>query len=269
MLAFDRHMSSDNWRLNAPTETETEDQDVLDVTLVTVKQLDNFIDENVSSAYVSPPMLDPNYINDGSNRSDFAEALSVRGEISKLCASIGNCTLSDQLSCSLFDEPSTMTINNLESMLQNMLDPCEMAKVQSVVSAINAGTSKGPNPKDLSRLWLIDEALAAETINQTTQLCRQNADNSLSRQFLTNNRMLQYRRLQSTFFLDTMFATPKAKLTRMFTCCQIFVSDKGYVAVYPMKSQEEFPTEFHWFCKQVGVPVKLVIDAHSAQNKTK
>ena len=269
MLAFDGQMSSDNRRLNTPMETEIEDPDALEISSVTVKQLDDFIDENISSAYVSPPMLDPNYIDDGSDRNDFAEALSVRGEISKLCASIGSCTLTDQSSGSLFDEPSTMTIDNLESMLQNMLDPCEMAKVQSVISAINAGTSKGPDPKHLSRLWLIDESLAAETINQTTQLCRQNADNSLSRQFSTNDRMLRYRRLQSTFFSDTMFTTPKAKSTRGFTCSQIFVSDRGYVATYPMKSQEEFPTALHWFCKQVGVPVKLVIDAHSAQKQNK
>ena len=82
------------------------------------------------------------------------------------------------------------------------------------------------------------------------------------RQFPTNDRMLRYRRIQSVFFTDTMFATPKAKSTRDYTCCQVFVSDKGFVAVYPMKSQAEFQTALHWFCKEVGVPVDLVVDAH-------
>jgi hypothetical protein len=43
------------------------------------------------------------------------------------------------------------------------------------------------------------------------------------------------------------------------------VSDKGFVAVYPMKNQEEFQTALHWFCKQIGVPASLICDGHSAQ----
>ncbi len=37
------------------------------------------------------------------------------------------------------------------------------------------------------------------------------------------------------------------------------------MSVYPMKSQDEFQTALHWFCKQVGVPVNLIVDAHRAQ----
>ena len=43
------------------------------------------------------------------------------------------------------------------------------------------------------------------------------------------------------------------------------MSDKGYVAVYPMKSQSEFQNALHWFCKEVGVPSTLVMDGHRAQ----
>ena len=32
-----------------------------------------------------------------------------------------------------------------------------------------------------------------------------------------------------------------------------------------MRSQSEFNTALHWFCKQVGVPVNLIIDDHKAQ----
>ena len=71
------------------------------------------------------------------------------------------------------------------------------------------------------------------------------------------------------FFTDTMFSTPKAKSTQGYTCCQVFVSDKGFVAVYPMKSQAEFQTALHWFCKEVGVPVDLVVDSHQAQTSNK
>jgi len=61
-----------------------------------------------------------------------------------------------------------------------------------------------------------------------------------------------------------MFAM-KHKSVREYTCCQVFVSDKGFVAVYPMRSQEEFRTALHWFCKQVGVPMSLIVDGHRSQ----
>ena len=61
-----------------------------------------------------------------------------------------------------------------------------------------------------------------------------------------------------------MFAT-KHKYTRGNACCQVFVSDKGCVAVYPMNSQDEFENDLHWFYKEVGVPVDLIVDEISAQ----
>ena len=60
-----------------------------------------------------------------------------------------------------------------------------------------------------------------------------------------------------------MFAL-KHRSTRGNTCCQVFVSDKGFVAIYPMKSQKEFPVALHWFCKQVGAPDTLIADGHKS-----
>ena len=54
------------------------------------------------------------------------------------------------------------------------------------------------------------------------------------------------------------------KTTSSNKCFQIFVSYKGFVAVYPMKSQEEFQRALHLFCKDVGVPVDLIADGHSS-----
>ena len=59
------------------------------------------------------------------------------------------------------------------------------------------------------------------------------------------------------------------KSLRQNTCCQVFVSDKSYISVYPMRSQEEFETTLHWFCKQVGVPNTLIADAHKLQTSYK
>ena len=67
------------------------------------------------------------------------------------------------------------------------------------------------------------------------------------------------------FFTDTFFATTKGKLTRGNTCVQIFVSDKGFVAIYPMKSKGEFLDALKLFCKEVGVPLTMVMDPSGEQ----
>ena len=110
---------------------------------------------------------------------------------------------------------------------------------------------------------MIPETQAADTLNHTTQLCKHQGENHLSRHYSTNDRMLRYRRLKSTFYTDTILASVKS--TRRNTCAQLFVSDKGFGAVYPMRAQSEFNKSLHWFCKQVGVASTLIMDGHRAQ----
>ena len=76
--------------------------------------------------------------------------------------------------------------------------------------------------------------------------------------------MLRYRRIKSQFFTDTFFVTAKAKSTRGYTHMQIFVSDKGYVKVYPMKSLTEYPSAIRQFAKEVGAPDILVADPQNS-----
>ena len=270
MTNFDGELQDPIRRSNIQMNIENESSEVFELAAITSQALETHIDAQISVTYASISEDDSNsdlihY------QSDFSRALSLRGEISKFGASIGSCTISQTQQCSLFEQPTSTTLDDLESHLKDVIQPEAFGKVKALISAISAGKPKGPSASFLSKLWLVSESLAEEAIKSNTQLCRHSSDNTLSRQFTTNDRMLRYRRLNSTFYSDTMFATPEAKSTRGFTCCQVFVSDKGYVAVYPMKSQHDFETALHWFCKQVGVPVKLVVDAHKAQtsNKTK
>ena len=46
---------------------------------------------------------------------------------------------------------------------------------------------------------------------------------------------------------------------------QIFVSDKGFVKVYPMKTQRDYPQALRLFAKDVGAPEILVCDPHTSQ----
>ena len=83
----------------------------------------------------------------------------------------------------------------------------------------------------------------------------------------TNDRALRYRKIKSKFYTDTLFATKGAKSTCGNICAQIFVSDKGFVPLYPMKDQQSYFLALKEFAKDVGVPEVLVCDAHPTQKK--
>ena len=70
--------------------------------------------------------------------------------------------------------------------------------------------------------------------------------------------------ISSVFFTDTILAQPNAKSSRCSTFYRFFVSDKGFVAVYPMKSQTEFQTAIHWLCIHVDAQVDLIIDGYKS-----
>jgi hypothetical protein len=101
----------------------------------------------------------------------------------------------------------------------------------------------------------------------TTQLIKQSPDSSLARSAGTNDRAVRYRKLRSKFFTDTMFATKKAKSLRGNTCCQVFVSDNDFLALYPMRQESEYPLALKQFAKEVGAPDVLVCDGSKTQNQ--
>lgn len=177
----------------------------------------------------------------------FADALNTSAEISKLCMSLGSTTLSS---------------HDKELFVQSIPDIANdfRARVHATTS-----TPSTVAADFLSKIWNISNDQASKAIKQNTHLFRQGADNDLSRQYSTNDRMLRYKRIESQFFTDTFFVTKKGKSTRGNTCAQIFVSDKGYVSIYPMSSKSQFPDALQMFCKEVGVPTTLVVDPSGEQ----
>ena len=102
--------------------------------------------------------------------------------------------------------------------------------------------------------------MAEMTLQVTTQFNQNGENTSSARNLGTNDQMLRYRRIKSQFFTNTFFVTGKARSTRGFSCMQIFVSDKGFVKVYPMRSEKEFPSALREFAKDFGAPEILVAD---------
>ena len=68
-------------------------------------------------------------------------------------------------------------------------------------------------------------------------------------------------------FTDIIFAS-KYKYTKGNKCFKLFASHNGYLSVFPMKSQDEFETYLHWFCKDVSTLVDLISDKFSTQTKS-
>ena len=80
------------------------------------------------------------------------------------------------------------------------------------VSAL-AYCTRGVTPDHLSKLWRIDIEAAKKTLEITTQLRKHEVDDPLTRNFSTNDRMFQYKRINTHFFTDTFFVMKKAKST--------------------------------------------------------
>ena len=186
------------------------------------------------------------FIND--DFTAFSNALSGNAETSKFSVGIGSLSTYLDGTSDLF-EP---ILTHVDSLLGQ-------------INTAQASKSGTVSAEFLSKIWNIKPDLAMKAIDQTTQLCRKGADNELSRHYSTNDRMLRYKRITSQFFTDTFFVTAKGKSTRGNTCAQLFVSDKGFVAIYPMTNKGQFKHALHLFCKEVGVPNTLLVDPSGEQ----
>ncbi len=67
--------------------------------------------------------------------------------------------------------------------------------------------------------------------------------------------------------MGIVFVTNAVKSLRGNICAQLFVSDRGFVAFYPMKTQQEVYLAVKQFAKEVGALEVLVCDPHPAQIK--
>ena len=66
--------------------------------------------------------------------------------------------------------------------------------------------------------------------------------------------------------MDTFFATKKGgQSSRGHTCCQLFVTDKGFIYVVPMKRKSEVLLAIKQFAKEIGAPDSFVADMSGEQ----
>ena len=126
-------------------------------------------------------------------------------------------------------------------------------------SSVHGGHEVGIDARHLSKVWQISYEDAKCTIDATTQHGTHHPNPVLNQNYTTNDRMLQYRQINQYLFMDTFFPIKKGGTSsRGNTCCQLFVTDKRFIYVEPMKHKSEVLLAIKQFAKEVGAPDAIV-----------
>ena len=150
--------------------------------------------------------------------------------------------------CEVFSDPIMGQLEELEGQTFDTLGTEAVAYVKANIIVVQSTRIKGVNNIHLRNIWVVYKELESKSIKNITQLCKHHAENSLSRKFSTNNGMIGYRRINSVFFTDNLL--PQTTLsTRGNRRAKLYVSEKGFMIIYPMKSQSEFNDTLHCFYK--------------------
>jgi hypothetical protein len=104
----------------------------------------------------------------------------------------------------------------------------------------------------LAPRWGTSLDIATRTLTVTTHHGIQNILSPLTRRFRTRQAQLRYPHLRTDVYSDTLFSD--TKLSRGFTCGQLFVTDQDYADVFPMRSKSEAPYKLDMVCKTHGLP---------------
>ena len=137
---------------------------------------------------------------------------------------------------------------------------------QVMVAGVTATTPNGVDAVHLSKIWRISTEDTKRTLAVTSQHGQRAQDPTLSQNYGTNDRMLQYQHIHEHFFMDTFFAPSRGgKSTHGNMCCQLFVTDKGYLYVVPMKHKGEVIRAIKQFTKVIGAPDAIVSDMAKEQ----
>jgi hypothetical protein len=117
-------------------------------------------------------------------------------------------------------------------------------------------------PENLARLWNIGLEAARHTLKTTTQIGVRHTVRPLSRRYRTDTQMLHYRRLDTTFYSDTMFS--KVKSLKGSVCAQVFVAE-NFIHVHPMGTNSDAGRALQVLAEDVGVPNHMVVDGAKEQ----
>ena len=77
------------------------------------------------------------------------------------------------------------------------------------------------------------------TVDNAAQSCDMQVDPRMKQIYDADDRMLWHERLYGYFHMDTFCATKANSMKSIshYTCCKLFVTDKGHIHVFPLKKE--------------------------------
>ena len=177
---------------------------------------DAIVLDSDSNPYVDDPAMD-------NNDGDDEDARRHQDSIWARLASVSLVFEPKLFVAAIFDQAATSHLSMALGSTTTNDTSCEVfeskaLRAQAVAGAISAGKSVGLTAEHLSKIWCILFDDAARTLKNTSQIIQQNPYALLSWVASNNVRQVWHRKIKSSFYTDTMFATKKAKSLRWNIC---------------------------------------------------
>ena len=176
-----------------------------------------------------------------------------------------------KVTTSTITKETASTIFNINEFSQRLIGSCRINSIPTTRSLSNVVVSDVPtpntfvsgdrrsdvSPESLAERWLIGLDTAKKTLQTTTQRLVRSAVLPLSRRYKAD-RIFQLPRLQGTWFTDTVYGRVKSKDGNRYG--QIFANESYFATIYPMDSKGKAGEALRTFCREFGVPEKLIVD---------
>ena len=158
------------------------------------------------------------------------------------------------------DESSANESGSIISGIDSKLDD-DIATYEIFTSGVEAQHPGGVDMAHLLKGWCISHDDAKQTLEVTSLHSVWTQELTLLQNYRTNDCMLHYKRIKDYFFMNTFFTTSKGgKSSHGNTCCQLFVTDKGFIYIVPLKQKSEVLLEVKQFAKESGAPDAILCD---------
>ena len=165
---------------------------------------------------------------------------------------------------------------NVDSFARRLIARCRVETIPCTRAVNNVIVSDVPTPntfisgdrksditpESLAERWLIGLDTAKQTLAKTTQRLVRSALLPLSRRYKAD-RIFQLPRLQGTWFSDTIDGRVKSKDGNRYA--QIFANEAYFATIYPMDAKRKAGDALRTFCREFGVPEKLIVDGSAEQ----
>ena len=150
-----------------------------------------------------------------------------------------------------------------ELIAENIICKVKTRKTRTGFATITEDRHHGVSPELLAQKWGIGMEKAKNTLKSTTQNSIRSAVLPLTRRYRTDFMSQRLRRLNTTWYTDTLFSKQKSIIGN--TCAQMFTDGKGFTYVHPMRSKAQAGEALHKVTIDVGVPNTMINDGAGEQ----